>query len=86
MRLMKIPLDHYNDILIVLKLEHYAALLGYFDYMGRKILASHIITCILDNDNYIPTQEQVISRRYPYFGAHATLINLGKPWSVKSRA
>ncbi|KAK9309666.1 hypothetical protein QLX08_000861 [Tetragonisca angustula] len=31
-RLMKIPVDNYKNILIVLKLEHFAPLLDYFDY------------------------------------------------------
>ncbi|XP_020284826.1 vacuolar protein sorting-associated protein 35 isoform X1 [Pseudomyrmex gracilis] len=58
-RLMKIPVDNYKNILTVLKLEHYAPLLDYFDYEGRKSLAIYIITNILDNETLIPTQEQV---------------------------
>ncbi|RLU22742.1 hypothetical protein DMN91_005020 [Ooceraea biroi] len=58
-RLMKIPVDNYKNILIVLKLEHYAPLLDYFDYEGRKSLAIYIITNILENETLIPAQEQV---------------------------
>ncbi|XP_014606051.1 PREDICTED: vacuolar protein sorting-associated protein 35 isoform X4 [Polistes canadensis] len=58
-RLMKIPVDNYKNILTVLKLEHYAPLLEYFDYEGRKLLAIYIITNILENETLIPTQEQV---------------------------
>ncbi|XP_032672448.1 vacuolar protein sorting-associated protein 35-like isoform X4 [Odontomachus brunneus] len=58
-RLMKIPVDNYKNILTVLKLEHYAPLLDYFDYEGRKLLAIYIITNILENETLIPTQEQV---------------------------
>lgn len=58
-RLMKIPVDNYKNILTVLKLEHYAPLLDYFDYEGRKSLAIYIITNILENETLIPTQEQV---------------------------
>lgn len=58
-RLMKIPVDNYKNILTVLKLEHYASLLDYFDYEGRKSLAIYIITNILENETLIPTQEQV---------------------------
>ncbi|XP_024891193.1 vacuolar protein sorting-associated protein 35 isoform X3 [Temnothorax curvispinosus] len=58
-RLMKIPVDNYKNILTVLKLEHYAPLLEYFDYEGRKSLAIYIITNILENETLIPTQEQV---------------------------
>ncbi|XP_046737836.1 vacuolar protein sorting-associated protein 35 isoform X3 [Diprion similis] len=58
-RLMKIPVDNYKNILTVLKLEHFAPLLEYFDYEGRKSLAVYIITNILDNETLIPAQEQV---------------------------
>lgn len=56
---MKIPLDNYKNILVVLKLEFYTPLLEYFDYEGRKMLAIYIITNILDNETMIPTQEHV---------------------------
>ena len=58
-RLMKIPVDNYKSILVVLKLENFAPLLEYFDYEGRKMLAVYIITNILENETLIPTQEQV---------------------------
>lgn len=59
MRLMKIPVDQYNNILTVLKLQQYAPLLEYLDYRGRKSLAAYVITNILENDTLIPTPEQV---------------------------
>ncbi|XP_015604558.1 vacuolar protein sorting-associated protein 35 isoform X2 [Cephus cinctus] len=58
-RLMKIPVDNYKNILTVLKLKHFAPLLEYFDYEGRKLLAVYVITNILENETLIPTQEQV---------------------------
>ncbi|XP_068082670.1 vacuolar protein sorting-associated protein 35 [Anabrus simplex] len=58
-RLMKIPVDNYNNLLTVLELQHYGALLDYFDYHGRKSLAAYLITNALDNETLIPTQEQV---------------------------
>lgn len=58
-RLMKIPIDNYKNILTALKLEHFAPLLDYFDYEGRKLLAIYIITNILENETLIPTLEQV---------------------------
>lgn len=36
-RLMKIPVEFYNNILTVLKLEHYRPLLEHFDYLGNFI-------------------------------------------------
>lgn len=58
-RLMKIPVDNYKNILVVLKLENFAPLLEYFDYEGRKMLAIYVISNILDYETLIPTQEQV---------------------------
>ena len=37
-RLMKIPVEFYNNILTVLKLEHYRPLLEHFDYLGNLYL------------------------------------------------
>lgn len=34
-RLMRIPVDFYNNILTVLKLENYRPLLEHFDYLGN---------------------------------------------------
>jgi len=58
-KLMKIPVDNYNNLLTVLELQHYAPLLDTFDYHGRKNLAAYIVTNALDNETLIPTQEQV---------------------------
>lgn len=58
-KLLKIPVDHYNNILTVLKLQHYAALMQHLDYHGRKALSVYILNNALDNETIIPTQEQV---------------------------
>jgi hypothetical protein len=58
-RLMKIPVDNYNNLLTVLQLQHYGPLLDLFDYHGRKNLAAYLVTNALDNETQIPTQEQV---------------------------
>ena len=31
-KLLKIPIDSYNDVLVVLGLEHFIPLLNFFDY------------------------------------------------------
>ena len=59
MRLMKIPVDIYNNILTVLQLQHFGPLFEYFDYQSRKVMSSYIIANALDNETCIPTQEQV---------------------------
>lgn len=56
---MKIPVDFYNNMLTVLTLEHYAPLLKYFDYEGRKLMAVYALTNVLDNETLLPQQEQV---------------------------
>lgn len=70
-RLMKIPVDHYNNLLTVLQLQHYAALMEHFDYQGRKSLAMYLLNNALDNDTVIPTQEQVEQA----LGLAATLVS-----------
>lgn len=60
MRLLKLPVDHYKDILTVIQLENYAHLLDYLDYAGRKTIAVYLINSVLDNGTLISTQEQVI--------------------------
>ncbi|XP_041375547.1 vacuolar protein sorting-associated protein 35-like isoform X2 [Gigantopelta aegis] len=59
MRLMKIPVDTYNNLLTVLELQHYGPMFEYFDYKGRKMMSCYIINNALDNEINIPVQENV---------------------------
>lgn len=59
MRLMKIPVDTYNNILTVLQLQHFGPMFEYFDYQSRKVMSCYIINNALDNETLIPSQEQV---------------------------
>ncbi|RUS77064.1 hypothetical protein EGW08_015176 [Elysia chlorotica] len=59
MRLMKIPVDTYNNILTVLELQHFGPLFEYFDYKGRQLMSCHIINNALENETMIPAQENV---------------------------
>jgi len=61
MRLMKIPIDQYSNILTVLQLHHYGPLFEYFDYKGRQLMSCHIINNALDTETLIPSQENVES-------------------------
>lgn len=61
MRLLKIPVDIYNDILTVLQLQHFHPLFEYFDYESRKIMSSYMLGNTLDNNTVIKAQEQVKS-------------------------
>ena len=57
--LMKLPIDNYNNVLTLLKLEHFGPLFEYFDYQARKTMSIYIINNALDNDTVISTPEQV---------------------------
>ena len=59
MRLMKIPVDTYNNVLTLLSLQHFGPLFDYFDYKGRKLMSCHIITNALENETLVPSQEHV---------------------------
>ncbi|XP_074645707.1 vacuolar protein sorting-associated protein 35-like [Tubulanus polymorphus] len=59
MKLMKIPVDSYNNVLTVLKLDHFGPLFEYFDYNGRKTMSCYLINNALENEVLIPSQEQV---------------------------
>ena len=58
-KLLKIPINNFNDILTVLRLAHFAPLLRLFDFDGRKALAVFIAENVLENSTTIPTSEQV---------------------------
>ncbi|CAG0880651.1 unnamed protein product [Darwinula stevensoni] len=58
-RFLKIPLDNYNDILTVLKLDHFKPLVEVFDYTGRKNMSCYIVNNVLDNETQIQTTDQV---------------------------
>ncbi|ELU14760.1 hypothetical protein CAPTEDRAFT_161426 [Capitella teleta] len=59
MRLMKIPVDNYNNLLTILKLEHFGPLFEYFDYQARKMMSMYLISNALENMTTIPSQEEV---------------------------
>jgi len=56
---MKLPIDNYNNVLTLLKLEHFGPLFEYFDYQARKTMSIYIINNALDNETIISTPEQV---------------------------
>lgn len=58
-RLLKIPVDTYNNILTVLKLKHFHPLFEYFDYESRKSMSCYVLSNVLDYNTEIVSQEQV---------------------------
>lgn len=59
LKLLKIPVQHYNNILTVLELKHFGNLMNFCDYNSRKSMSCFLINNALENETYIPTQEQV---------------------------
>ena len=57
-RLLKIPVDSYNNVLTLLKLEYFAPLFNYFDYSSRKEMSLYVVTNAVESAICIPTQEQ----------------------------
>ncbi|KAL4613614.1 vacuolar protein sorting-associated protein 35 [Arapaima gigas] len=58
-RLLKIPVDTYNNILTVLQLKHFPPLFEYFDYESRKSMSCYVLSNTLDYGTEIVAQEQV---------------------------
>lgn len=58
-RLMKVPVDSYNDILTVLKLEKYPVLYQIFDFEGRKCLSLYLLQSILDKNAFLTSLTEV---------------------------
>lgn len=65
-RLLKIPVDSYNNILTLLQLEYFAPLFDYFDYSSRKDMAMYLVTNAVESAIRIPTQEQVSDWEFTY--------------------
>lgn len=59
LKLLKIPVQYYNNILTVLELKHFGSLMNFCDYASRKSMSCFLVNNALDNETYIPTQEQV---------------------------
>lgn len=57
--LMKVPIDNYEDVLTVLKLENYSLLLEKFDYDGRKSLALYLLQAVLEKNVPVTTVTEV---------------------------
>ena len=58
-KLLKIPVEIYEDTLCVLQLDYYPKVLQLFDYQGRKLLAVHLATTIVEKCTHITTPEAV---------------------------
>ncbi|XP_064193260.1 vacuolar protein sorting-associated protein 35 isoform X1 [Anguilla rostrata] len=59
MRLLKIPVDTYNNVLAILQLRHFHTLFQCFDYESRKSMSCYMLSNILDCSTEIVGQDQV---------------------------
>ena len=59
-RLMKVPIQSYEDPLTILKLPHFSPVYSLFDYGGRKTLAVFIVQTIVDKEARITTADEVM--------------------------
>ena len=57
-KLLKIPISNFNNMLTVLKLDHFMPLLALYDFDGRKAMAVFIATDVVESQTMIPTVEQ----------------------------
>uniref|UniRef100_A0A2K5QSD5 Vacuolar protein sorting-associated protein 35 n=1 Tax=Cebus imitator TaxID=2715852 RepID=A0A2K5QSD5_CEBIM len=69
-RLLKIPVDTYNNILTVLKLKHFHPLFEYFDYESRKSMSCYVLSNVLDYNTEIVSQDQVRKYLCAILGKH----------------
>ncbi|OQR74415.1 vacuolar protein sorting-associated protein 35-like [Tropilaelaps mercedesae] len=59
LKLLKIPVDTYNDVITLLKLENLVNCLEMLDVKGRKTMAILIANNMIDNETKLSTVEQV---------------------------
>ncbi|XP_059055792.1 vacuolar protein sorting-associated protein 35 [Achroia grisella] len=59
MKILKLPADHYKNILTLIKLQNYSPLIKHLNYTGRIMIAVHLINDVLETDTLISTPEDV---------------------------
>ncbi|CAH0760157.1 unnamed protein product [Diatraea saccharalis] len=59
MKILKLPADHYKNILTLIKLQNYSLLIKHLNYPGRTMIAVHLINDVLESDIMISTPENV---------------------------
>jgi vacuolar protein sorting-associated protein 35 len=59
--MLKIPIDLYKNVLILLKIKHYSTVYEHLDYLGRKTICQYLLNNALENETLISTPEDVDS-------------------------
>lgn len=57
-KLLLIPINSYNDMIMVLGLSHFAPLMSIYDFEGRRAMAVYIANNVVEHETYITTAEQ----------------------------
>uniref|UniRef100_A0A674F328 Vacuolar protein sorting-associated protein 35 n=1 Tax=Salmo trutta TaxID=8032 RepID=A0A674F328_SALTR len=82
-RLLKIPVDTYNNILTVLQLKHFPPLFEYFDYESRKSMSCYVLSNTLDYNTTIISQEQVSTHTPTHMHTYSTSQTFGDTYSFQ---
>nr|XP_026490216.1 vacuolar protein sorting-associated protein 35 isoform X2 [Vanessa tameamea] len=61
MKILKLPADHYKNILTLIKLQNYAPLISRLNQIGRMMIAVHLVNDVLESDTTVSTPEDVES-------------------------
>lgn len=59
LKLMKVPIDSFDNPLTILQLSHVSSVHEMFDYAGRKTLACHLVQAIVNKVAYITSADEV---------------------------
>uniref|UniRef100_A0A1I8IWV6 Vacuolar protein sorting-associated protein 35 n=1 Tax=Macrostomum lignano TaxID=282301 RepID=A0A1I8IWV6_9PLAT len=59
MKLLKLPIDLWNDALVLLRLRHYSPLLQRLDSPTKKSVSAYLLQNMLNNGTLVPSSEQV---------------------------
>lgn len=59
LRLMKVPIDTYDNTLTILQLEHYPRIFELFDFTGRKALSVYLVQAVVEKESYVPSADEV---------------------------
>jgi len=58
-RLLKLPVDSYNNLMTVLQLKYFPPLLQLLDFNGRNAMAVYLVNNVLEHETVIATPQQV---------------------------
>ncbi|XP_068624892.1 vacuolar protein sorting-associated protein 35 [Battus philenor] len=61
MKILKLPADHYKNILTLIRLQNYAPLISHLNHPGRVMIAVHLVNDVLETDTLVSTPEDVES-------------------------